>query len=40
MVDASQLTGSISSGLINKRFKTWWSPCEDKQSLSAPKNPR
>jgi len=29
MVDASQLTGSISVGLKNKRFKTWWIPRED-----------
>jgi len=29
MVDASQLTGPISVGLKNKRFKIWWSPCED-----------
>ena len=29
MVDASQLTGPISVGLKNKRFKTWRIPCED-----------
>ena len=29
MIDVSQLTGPISVGLKKKRFKIWWSPCED-----------